>query len=181
MNALVHRDYAAYSGGLSVALYPNRLEVWNSGALPEGMSPADLKTARVSRPHNPDIAHVFFLRGLVERWGIGTRRIVEECRAAGLPDPRWEEVGGGVRLSLFLRHAESAVLDEINPRMAALLETSSPGEHFTSADYAKRFARDVTDRSARADLNRLVELGFLDREGQGRTTRYLRTEVELPR
>ena len=121
MNALVHRDYSAYSGGLSVSIYPHRLELWNPGRLPEGLYPTDLKTARVSRPHNPDIAHVFFLRGLMERWGIGTRRIVEECRASGLPDPRWEEVGGGIRLTLYLRHAESAVLDELNERMEAFL------------------------------------------------------------
>lgn len=180
MNALVHRDYAAYSGGLTVALYPNRLEVWNSGELPEGMSPSDLKTARVSRPHNPDIAHVFFLRGLVERWGIGTRRIVEECRASGLPDPRWEEVGGGVRLSLFLRHAESAVLDELNERMTTFLRATPPGATFTSSDYADQYARGVSDRSARADLNRLLEMGFLDREGHGRTTQYRRTDAVLP-
>lgn len=180
MNALVHRDYSAYSGGLSVAVYPNRLEVWNSGHLPEGLTVSALKTARVSRPHNPDIAHVFFLRGLIERWGIGTRRIVEECRASGLPDPRWEEVGGGIRLTLYLKRAESAVLEELNERMAAFLRESEPDDTLTSADYAERYAEGVSDRSARADLGRLVEMGFLDREGHGRTTRYRRTDAELP-
>lgn len=180
MNALVHRDYSAFSGGLSVSIYPNRLEIWNSGRLPEGLTTKDLKTARVSRPHNPDIAHVFFLRGLVERWGIGTRRIVEECRAEGLPDPRWEEVGGGIRLTLYLRHAESAVLEEINDRMGAFLRESRPGDTLTSTDYTERYAREVTARSARTDLARLVEMGFLEREGQGKAMRYRRTDAELP-
>jgi ATP-dependent DNA helicase RecG len=70
------------------------------GSLPEGTTIEDLAAGSVSRPPNPDIAHVFFLRGFVERVGIGTQRIVEECRAAGLPDPKWSLRAGGISLVL---------------------------------------------------------------------------------
>jgi ATP-dependent DNA helicase RecG len=36
VNAFVHRDYANFSGGLAVYIYPRRLEIWNSGELPDG-------------------------------------------------------------------------------------------------------------------------------------------------
>jgi ATP-dependent DNA helicase RecG len=102
MNALTHRDYAAFDGQLSIQIKSAQIEIWNPGRLPEGMTVQDLPRGHVSRPPNPNIAHVFFLRGLIERVGIGTQRIVQECQAAGLPDPVWELRAGGVSLTLRL-------------------------------------------------------------------------------
>jgi ATP-dependent DNA helicase RecG len=82
INARVHRDDSAYDGGVSLTLSPLRFEVWNPRSLPEGLSGEELPFRHISRPHHPDIAHVFFLRGLIEGIGIGARRIVTECREA---------------------------------------------------------------------------------------------------
>lgn len=43
LNALVHRDYAAFDGSISLALFPGRMELWNPGSLPPGMTVAELK------------------------------------------------------------------------------------------------------------------------------------------
>lgn len=40
-----------------------------------------------SKPYNPEIANAFFRSGEIEIWGRGIERIVEECHAAGFPDP----------------------------------------------------------------------------------------------
>jgi ATP-dependent DNA helicase RecG len=56
VNALVHRDYSAFDGGMSVAVYDGRIEFWNSGSLPDEMTVDDLRTTHPSRPINPDIA-----------------------------------------------------------------------------------------------------------------------------
>ena len=45
---------------------------------------------------------MLFLRGYIERIGIGARRILTERRHAGLPEPAWEIYGGGVLLTLRL-------------------------------------------------------------------------------
>jgi ATP-dependent DNA helicase RecG len=177
MNALVHRDYAAYNGSISIALYPDRFEIWNPGTLPPGLSVRDLKAGSISRPHNPDMAYIFFLRGLVERWGTGTRRILDACEAAGLPEPKWEEIGGGIRLTLFLRKRPPFDEREINDRMQALLREMTPGSDITVGRYHQRYAADVTERSARSDLSRLVDLGFLRRVGRGPSTQYERTDL----
>jgi ATP-dependent DNA helicase RecG len=177
MNALVHRDYAAFDGGLSVSLYPDRIEIWNSGRLPDGLTVEDLKRGNISRPQNPDMAHVFFLRGFIERIGIGTRRIISECRDAGLPEPTWELRGGGVLLTLRLRPpAPPRSRLELSRRQASLLDEVAPGERFTSGDYHRRFAAGVSDRQARQDLIELVNAGHLVRIGSGRATFYERTE-----
>lgn len=177
INALVHRDYAAFDGGVSITLLPDRIEIWNSGRLPEGLSFEDMKRGNISRPQNPDVAHVFFLRGLIERIGVGARRIVTECQAAGLPEPTWEARGGGILLTI----RRAAQRPEIRPsqqsmRQVAFLEQTPPGSRLTAADYHRHFAADLSERQARQDLTELVEQGYLSRSGGGRSTFYVRTE-----
>ena len=180
MNAIVHRDYAAYSGSVSVTMYSDRIEVWNPGRLPEGIHTSELKRGTVSRPHNPDIAHVFYLRGLVERLGIGTRRIADECREAGLPEPQWEEVSGGIRLTISLGAKAGAAPTDLNERALAYLRDVATGVSISAADYHARYAPDRTERTARADLAALVDLGLTRRVGRGPGTRYVRTERPGP-
>ncbi len=179
INALMHRDYATYDGGVAVRMYPDRIEFWNSGALPQGMTVETLRQGYVSRPHNPDIAHVFLLRGLAERMGIGARRIVAECVEAGLPEPTWEEQGGGILLTL--RRTPAVVTPKRNMhlsrRQAAFLEQTPSGERITAQEYHRRFASDVSDRQARTELGQLVEMGYARREGSGPATAYVRTSL----
>ncbi len=51
------------------------------------MTVQDLKKKHSSRPHNPILASAFFKGGLIEAWGRGTLKIVDECIKAGLPEP----------------------------------------------------------------------------------------------
>ena len=43
-----------------------------------------------SMPHNPRIADVFYRRALMETWGRGIELIMDDCKAAGLPEPTFE-------------------------------------------------------------------------------------------
>lgn len=90
INALVHRDYSTASGGVSIHIFPRRLEIWNSGALPDGVTEENLPKGHISVLRNPDIAHVLYLRGLMEKAGRGSVLMVQQCRDAGLPDPFWK-------------------------------------------------------------------------------------------
>lgn len=89
INALAHRDYSASSGGVSIHIFPRRLEIWNSGPLPDGVTEKNLPKGHISVLRNPDIAHVLYLRGLMEKAGRGSVLMVQQCRNAGLPDPVW--------------------------------------------------------------------------------------------
>ena len=96
VNALCHRDYSIAGGAVSLAIYDDRLEIWSDGGLPFGLKPEDLKRDHPSRPRNPLIAKVFYLRGVIERWGRGTQKIVELCVKAGHPEPEFGEQAGAV-------------------------------------------------------------------------------------
>ncbi len=99
INALMHRDYTSPSSSVSISIYPDRFVVSNSGHLPDGLKVSELKKSHRSHPVNPDIAHVVFLRGLIDKLGRGTIKVVEECREAGLKDPVWKETKDGVTLT----------------------------------------------------------------------------------
>lgn len=176
MNAIQHRDYESFDGGISVCIYPDRIEIWNSGSLPAGMTLEDLKKPHHSRPHNPDIAHVFFLRGYVERIGSGTRRIIEAFKIANLPEPQWCIDSGGVSVTFRIQAPKITILTK---RLLRLLKSLQPGDETSRKEYRKAAGKNVSDRQASIDLNTMVKEGFLSRQGTGRAICYVRTEKEL--
>jgi ATP-dependent DNA helicase RecG len=184
VNALVHRDYAAFDGGTSVAVYDERIEFWNSGSLPDDMTVEDLRTTHPSRPVNPDIAQVCFLYGLMERWGIGTQRIIRACVESGLPEPEWKVDPNGVTLTLRLAEKEPPPgAGSLNLRLLTVARRLRPGHKLKLTDYRQLVASEVKERQARADLSHLTEAGYLRRVGAGPATVYVRTNKpveELP-
>lgn len=172
VNAFVHRDYAAFDGGIAVNLFPGRLVIWNSGSLPPEISVSDLKKEHPSKPRNPDIAHVFYLYERMERVGRGTQKIVEWCKAQGLPAPTWKSDDSGVTLTLFAGSRDATI--SLNLRQKKLLKELRAGATVKAADYYDRFA--VSERQGRRDLGDLVKAGWLTREGEGPSTQFRRTE-----
>lgn len=88
VNAITHRDYSS-NGSVQVMLFRNRLEVWNPGNLPYGLTPAKLLLPHPSIPTNPLLANPVYLAGYIERMGTGTRDIVSKCLEFGLRKPEF--------------------------------------------------------------------------------------------
>lgn len=89
INALCHRHWEEYNAFVGIAIYDDRIEVLNPGALPHGMTPENIKDPHGSFPYNPIIANVLFKTTFLESWGSGIHRIVDACQAQGLPSPVW--------------------------------------------------------------------------------------------
>ena len=178
VNALGHRDYASFHGGVAVRLFPSRLEIWNSGHLPAPLTPGDLKRNHPSIPVNPDIVHVLYIRGYMNRIGRGTQKIVNLCREHGLKSPVWRDDSTGVALTLFAQSGGEGYTGSLNPRQAALLSQIKPGGEIRPAEYQRRYAEGVTERQARRDLTELEDANLLERVGAGAATRYRRSERE---
>lgn len=114
VNAFSHRDYADSSGGIGVHVYPSRLEIWNSGSLPEGITPENLIHGNLSVLRNPDIAHVLYLRGFMEKLGRGSVLILRACKERGLPLPLWtSDAKTGVTLTFFAPEVAPEVTPEV--------------------------------------------------------------------
>ncbi len=178
LNALVHRDYASFDGGMSVRITDEQVEIWNSGVLPEGLTIDDLKKGHTSRPHNPDIAYVLFLRGLVEQMGSGTQRIINECLENGLPEPEWKIKSGGIALTIRLKASKVERVFTLNVRQLELLNGIRQSEQVSPRDYFQHVAGKIQERRARTDLVELADAGYLERMGKGRSIVYVRTDKQ---
>lgn len=170
VNALCHRDYTQAGGAVSLAIYDDRLEIWSSGELPFGMKVEDLKIDHLSRPRNPLIAEVFYRRGLVERWGRGTQKIVELCLRAGHPEPEFLEVAGavGVRFLASGYVAPLRVGHDLTDRQRQILQAAAGGKELPFSNIRAQIDPAVADRTLRDDLLHLKRLGLINSRGHGR-------------
>jgi len=94
INAVIHRNYMGAHTQLRID--PDSLNLWNEGGLPPEIKIDDLKKWHLSRPRNKYLADAFFKAGMIEAWGRGTVKIIDECRKAGLPEPEFREEFGGL-------------------------------------------------------------------------------------
>ena len=176
VNALAHRDYSAFSSGATLLIYPDRLEIWNSGKLPKGWSPDKLRHNHPSLPSNPDIAQFLYLRKFMERIGRGTLKMIEDSREAGMPAPTWKADQDGITLTLYNCGSTDSPISRLVPRQEALLRTMEPGQEIRLREYVDKFAHEVTDRQARRDLKELESADLLRLQGKGPNAYYVRTQ-----
>ena len=69
----------------------DRIEVSNPGGLPKGMLPSDLGHKSVRR--NPLIADLLHRIEFIEKAGTGIKRMREEAKKYGSPEPKFETTG----------------------------------------------------------------------------------------
>jgi ATP-dependent DNA helicase RecG len=171
LNALVHRNYMG--SFIQMRVYDDKINIWNEGLLPEGISLESLKRSHSSRPRNPLIADVCFKGGLIDTWGRGTIKIIETCKAAELPEPELIERDGGFLVTLFKDRFSEEELQKIglnDRQIDAILFFKGKG-YLTTSEYMKRC--NIAERTARNDLNNLIENKILIREGETNTAKYV--------
>lgn len=157
LNAIIHKDYT--SGiPIQISVYDNKLMIWNEGELPQDWTVAKLKIKHPSRPYNPDIANAFFRAGLIESWGRGTIKIINEIRKAKLPTPnfKYDDSGFYIIFSFGKEDLEKQILDLISEntkitvvKLAEILETN--------------------DKKIKRTLKELQDKKFLERIGTNRS------------
>ncbi|OGV66337.1 MAG: hypothetical protein A2498_15315 [Lentisphaerae bacterium RIFOXYC12_FULL_60_16] len=120
VNAICHRDYAS-TANVQVRIFDDRLEIWNPGELPAGMTVDDLRREHESKPRNRLIANAFFLIKYVEQFGTGTRRIIDDCRSKGLPEPEFK-VRPGTFIATFRPAKDSKSVSDASSKQAKAQE-----------------------------------------------------------
>lgn len=81
-NSLCHRDYSNPKGN-EIAIFKDRLEIYNPGTFPEDLNPEDFfKGEAHSILRNPLIAETMYKSEDIEKWASGLKRIHEECEAS---------------------------------------------------------------------------------------------------
>lgn len=178
VNAIAHRDYAS-NAGTQVYLFADRVEVWNPGALPPGLTLEKLRTEHPSIPRNPLIADPLFLAHYIEKAGTGTLAMIEGCRQAGLPEPEFREEGSQFVLTLWRDWLTEAFIDGLglNERQKQGLTQLRKEGRIRSSDY--QTLTGSSRQTATRDLDDLVRKGVILRVGAGRGAHYVKAK-EMP-
>jgi predicted HTH transcriptional regulator len=172
VNAVAHRDYAS-GAAVQVSVFSDRVEVWNPGALPPGLTPARLREPHGSVARNPRICEALFLTRYIEKYGTGTLMMIRESVAHGLPEPRFEQRGGELVVTVWrdwLTEQRLAKLGLNERQKNALLELRT-AERITNADYQR--VSGAARKTATRDLADLVDRGILERIGLRKAAHYV--------
>jgi ATP-dependent DNA helicase RecG len=155
LNALVHRNYMG--APIQIRVYDDKMNIWNDGGLPTGISLESLKRPHSSNPRNPIIAGVCFKGGLIDAWGSGTVKIIETCLQAGLPEPELIEQDGGFFVTLFKNNLTKEQLTKLglNERQLKAVEYVKEKGKITNKEYQS--LNTISERTASRELSDLVE------------------------
>lgn len=163
LNAIMHKDY--FGGPVFVWVYDDRLLFFNEGTLIEGLTASDLRKQHPSRRRNPTLAQAMFRGGLVETWGRGTTKIIDECLKWGLPEPLFEEKQGGIWLTIYADRYQEDLLrkDGLNERQVKAVLFVKQKRQIINMDYQE--LTKCSRNTASNDLRELVQKNWLQQNG----------------
>ena len=173
-NAICHRDYAAIGGGIDLAIYDDRLEITSTGPLRFGIAVDDLLVPHQSRSWNPSIAHVFYLRGIIETWGSGTLRMIELNQQAGLAPPEFlaSPHSFTVRFRPTAYRAPSRVETDLSPLQQSILNILAEIGPASLRELSKVLPSQPPERTVQNNLQLLRSLGLVELSGRTRASKW---------
>ena len=174
VNAVAHRDYSAAGAAIQVSVFADRVEIWNPGALPPPLTPADLRKPHRSVARNPRLCDVLFQAHYIEKYGTGTLMMIDQCLRHSLPEPRFSQDGHEFMVTLWRDWLTPERLAGfgLNERQRRALEMLRSTGRITNTEYQTTFS--VSKRTAHRDLAELIEKGLVEMVGStGKGTYYV--------
>ena len=173
VNAVTHRNYR-HNGFVQVIVFADRIEVWNPGELPPGLTPEMLREPHGPIPRNPLIAEPLFRVKYVEKAGTGTTDMIADCREAGLPEPDFEQHGPHFVVTLWRDWLTEVVMDKLGlrDRERRLVSLLKARDRIGNKEYQEEFG--VSKPTASRHLEALAGRGVLAKIGTtGKGTYYV--------
>lgn len=165
INAVIHRAYWI-KGAVKIALYDDRLEIFNPGNFPGLININHIGdgTTVLRNPHLTKIARRF---GMVEQLGSGIKLIFESCAKAGLKKPEYFEGADSVKVIFyFLPEVKSE--ESADTKLLALFDMRPKVKLKDVEEYLN-----VSRNTATRRLNQLIKKGKIKRFGKGPAVYYL--------
>lgn len=164
INALVHRDYSNQGTLVQVAVFSNRIQISNPGTLAPGMKIEDLRTSHFSR--NQVIANTMRSLDYVEEFGRGIDLMFEKMEEWQLPKPLFMDVANQFHVT-FLGEQFKELVD----RQIAIWRYIQAHDSITPQQLKQLFP-DLTDRTLRTDIGKLVDMDLVIAAGSTNNLAY---------
>ena len=184
LNAVVHKD-CSKGIPIQIRVYKDKINIFNSGGLPDGWTLEKLLSWHESSPRNPLIAGAFYRSGLIESWGRGIGRIFASCKEEAKPEPLFETSASGFRILLssneehpiestpepyFGDNFGDNFGDKLNQTQKRIVELMLADATVT----AKSMANDIgiTQRGIEGNIRSLKKKGVVMRFGSAKSGRW---------
>jgi ATP-dependent DNA helicase RecG len=172
LNAIAHKDYSS-GNPIQIRVYATRIVIWNEGQLPDDWTIERLKAEHPSRPFNPDVANAFFRAGLIEAWGWGIIKIINECKKAKAPIPVFKYDLSEFVIEFDYKNIATTVTT--TPPLTGttankILILVSENESVTIAELAKKIG--MAERSIKRILSELQRSNDIARIGSDKTGKW---------
>ena len=161
INALIHRDYND-SGNVQIRIFDKSLEIWSPGLLPKEINIKNILLENRSIPRNKKLVEIFHQIELVENWGAGFQRIIEECEKNGNEIPEFSEKAGAFVIAFEKRNQEKLgeKLGENRKNILALIQEN---KNITIPELSEKI--NISSTAIENNIAKLKEKGLLKRIG----------------
>lgn len=163
-NALVHRMWDI-PASIKISMYPDKIEISSPGGLPAGLSEDEYLNGQISLLRNPIIGNVFFRLKYIEKFGTGILRI-NRAYANALIKPSYQIFSNSIKVILPVISTDYN-LNETEKMLLAFLKNRN---NLTRKEIEKLSGMEKT--KIIRGLNNLIQKNIVQREGNGRGTRY---------
>ena len=163
-NALVHRMWDI-NAAIKVSMYSDRIEISSPGDLPAAISEEEYLNGQISILRNPIIGNVFFRLKYIEKFGTGILRI-NRAYANALIKPSYQIFSNSIKVILPVISTDY----NLNETEKMLLTFLKNRNNLTRKEIEKLSGMEKT--KIIRGLNNLIQKNIVQREGNGRGTRY---------
>ena len=172
-NSVCHRDYFNIGTKVIIKMFSNRIEFYNPGGLPKGITPKNITEMQSSR--NPIIAKILARVEYIEELGEGWNKIIKEHKGHPLK-PRLPTIKSDDYTFLvnvysakdkFVEEKKTLELSERQEKILGYLKTK---KRITTATCAELL--NVSNDTALRELIKLKSKDIIIRKGVGRTIYY---------
>lgn len=173
-NAVCHRDYSNIGTKVIIKMFSNRIEFYNPGGLPKGITPKNIAEMQFSR--NPIIAKILAKVEYIEELGEGWNKILKEHKEhplrPRLPMVKTDDYTFIVNIySVKDKFVEKKETHDFNKRQEKIISYLKSNRKINTAMCAELL--DVSSDTALRELTSLKTEGVIAKKGIGRATYYV--------
>ncbi|MDX9913756.1 MAG: ATP-binding protein [Candidatus Moranbacteria bacterium] len=163
-NAVIHRDYRITETYTQVNIFEDRIEVFNPGNLPLGVTIENIKNSQMSR--NKIIAARLKDLDYLEEYGRGIDIVFTKMNEWGLLPPIFKNTSNSFRVIL-----PGENLSKLNERQMKIWEYLVENGRITRKG-AETLSIDTAQQTISSDLRKMKDIGLIRQIGESKDTFY---------
>ncbi len=164
-NAIIHRDYKITETYTQVNIFEDRIEIFNPGCLPPGVTIENIKDAQVSR--NETIAARLKEFDYLEEYGRGIDIVFSKMKEWSLLPPIFKNTANSFKVILMGKS-----LSKLNERQITIWQHLVENQKISASECQQNFPR-TSRKTLNLDLKKMQNMGLIHQVGESKSIFYI--------